>query len=78
MKHGGRGQRGWKKLHLGVDRSGVIVAQSLTEANVDDATIGIGLIEAFDADIAGVTADAAYDTIAFYDARVLPPRPGNR
>ena len=25
-KHGGRGTRGWKKLHLGVDRSGVIVA----------------------------------------------------
>ncbi len=29
-KHGGRGRRGWKKLHLGVDRSGVIVAQALT------------------------------------------------
>ena len=25
-KHGGRGRRGWKKLHVGVDRSGVIVA----------------------------------------------------
>ncbi len=30
-KHGGRGTRGWKKLHLGVDRSGVIVAHALTE-----------------------------------------------
>jgi hypothetical protein len=29
-KHGGRGRRGWMKLHLGVDRSGVIVAQALT------------------------------------------------
>ena len=29
-KHGGHGKRGWKKLHLGVDRSGVIVAQALT------------------------------------------------
>ena len=28
-KHGGRGRRGWKKLHLGVDRSGVIVARAL-------------------------------------------------
>ena len=36
-KHGGRGRRGWKKLHLGVDRSGVIVAQALTEGSVDDA-----------------------------------------
>jgi hypothetical protein len=30
-KHGGRGRRGWKKLHVGVDRSGVIVAQTLTD-----------------------------------------------
>ena len=45
-KHGGRGRRGWKKLHLGVDRSGVIVARALTEASVDDATTGITLIEA--------------------------------
>ena len=40
-KHGGRGRRGWKKRHLGVDRSGVIVARVLTEARVDDATTGI-------------------------------------
>ena len=66
-KHGGRGQRGWKKLHLGVDGSGVIVTHMLTEATVDDATTGISLIEALDIDIARVTADAAYDTIAFYE-----------
>ena len=79
-KHGGCGQRGWKKLHLGVDRSGVIVAHTLTEATVDDATTGIGLVETLDADIARVTADAAYDTIAFYDTAtargatvVVPP-----
>jgi hypothetical protein len=45
-KHGGRGTRGWKKLHLGVDRAGVIVAQALTEATVDDATVGIDLVAA--------------------------------
>ena len=48
VKHGGRGRRGWKKLHLGVDRSGVIVARALTAASVDDATTGITLIEAVD------------------------------
>ena len=58
-KHGGRGQRGWKKLHLGVDGAGVIVAHTLTEATVDDATTGVGLIEALHADLARVTADAA-------------------
>ena len=29
--HGGRGRRGWRKLHLGVDGSRVIVACALTE-----------------------------------------------
>ena len=57
-KHGGRGRRGWKKLHLGVDRSGVIVARALTEASVDDATTGITLIEAVDGALGRVTADA--------------------
>ena len=37
VKHGGKGIQGWKKLHLGVDETGVIVAQTLTGANVDDA-----------------------------------------
>ena len=43
-KHGGHGKRGWKKLHLGGDRSGVIVAQALTDAHVDDATTAVDLI----------------------------------
>ena len=79
VKHGGRGRRGWKKLHLGVDGSGVIIAHALTDANVDDATTGTDLIEAVVGDIARVTADAAYDTIAFYesagarDAQVVVP-----
>ena len=79
-KHGGRGQRGWKKLHLGVDRSGMIVAHALTDARVDDATTGVELIAAAAGDLARVTADAAYDTIAVYDAAgergatvVVPP-----
>ena len=44
-KHRLRGTRGWKKLHLGVDRSGVIIAHALTEATVDDATTAIELIK---------------------------------
>ena len=79
-KHGGRGRRGWKKLHLGVDRSGVIVARALTEASVDDATTGITLIEAVDGALGRVTADAASDTVGFSEAAgarratvVVPP-----
>ncbi len=67
-KHGGKGIRGWKKLHLGVDRSGVIVARVLTESIVDDAKIGIDMMEQVDSRILSVTADAAYDTIAIYEA----------
>jgi hypothetical protein len=79
-KHGGRGTRGWKKRHLGVDRSGVIVAHVLTDATVDDATVGIDVMGATVGDVASVTADAAYDTAAFYEAAsarqarvVVPP-----
>ena len=43
--HGGRGRRGWRKRHLGVDGSRVIVACALTEPTADDAMTGImGLI----------------------------------
>ena len=79
-KHGRRGKRGWKKLHLGVDRSGVIVAQALTDADTDDTTTGRALIEAVDGDLTSITGDPAYDTIASYDAAgargahvVVPP-----
>ncbi|MFT5287776.1 MAG: IS5 family transposase, partial [Planctomycetota bacterium] len=40
-KHGNRGKRGWRKLHLGVDRSGQIIAQVLTDSSVDDPSIGL-------------------------------------
>jgi hypothetical protein len=79
-KHGGRGTRGWKKLHLGVDCSGMIVAPALTESTVDDASVGTDLIGAAAGDIDSVTADSAYDTVAFYEAAgarhaqvVVPP-----
>ena len=57
VKHGGRGHRGWKTLHLAVDRVGVIVAHALTEPTVDDATIGIDLIETVDDEIARSITD---------------------
>ena len=80
VNHGGRGPRGGKKRPLAVDRVGVIVAHALTEPTVDDATLGIDLIETVDDEIARVTADAAYETVAFYEAAemrdatvVVPP-----
>ena len=80
VKHGGRGRRGWRKLHLGVDGSGAIVAHTLTDSNADDAPTGLKLIDAVNGDISSVTADGAYDTIAIYEAAavhgakvVIPP-----
>jgi hypothetical protein len=68
VRHGRKGKRGWKKLHLGVDGSGVIVAQVLTDGSTDDAATALSLIDEVDGGIASFTADAAYDTIAIYDA----------
>ena len=67
-KHGGRGRRGWRKLHLGVDGSGVILACTVTEPTADDATTGVGLVDQVDTDLVTVTADLAHDTLAFYGA----------
>ena len=55
-KYGGRGRRGWKKLYLGVDRSGVIIAEVLTDGNADDARTALGLIDEMD-DVSSFTAD---------------------
>ncbi len=56
VKYGGRGRRGWKKLHLGVDGSGTIVAHTLTDGSTDDAQTGLTLIEAVDSAVSRGTA----------------------
>ena len=78
--HGGQGRRGWRKLHLGVDGSRVIVACALTEPTADDAITGISLVDEVDGHLTRVTADPADDTLAFYGAAgargarvVVPP-----
>ncbi len=55
-KHGARGRRGWKKLHLGVDRAGVIVAQALTHGSGDDAKSAVDIIDGIEDGIASVAA----------------------
>jgi IS5 family transposase len=81
VKHGGSGKRAWKKLHLGVDRSGSILAEVLTDGNAHDSNTGVDLINEMKGAIASFTADAAYDTTAIYEAAavrgakvVVPPR----
>ena len=79
-KHSGRGRRGWKKLYLGVDQSGVIRVHTLTEETGDDATTALDLLTAVEGPLVRVTADAAYDTVAVYETAgargatvVVPP-----
>jgi hypothetical protein len=59
----------------------MIIAQDLTDGNTDDARAALDLIDEVDGDMASLTADAAYDTIAIYDAAaargaraIVPPR----
>lgn len=79
-KHGGKGRRGWKKLHLGVDAAGEIVAQIITNGAASDAPAGVDLINGLADQIASVIADAAYDARPVYRAAeakgarvVVPP-----
>jgi len=58
----------WRQLHLGVDGSGGIVAQCLTEASTDDAATALDLIAVAAGNLARFTADGAYDTSAVYAA----------
>jgi hypothetical protein len=67
-KHGGKGRRGWKKLHLGVDGPGVVVSHVLTDGSADDAKTGLEVIDAVAGEIQTITGDAAYDAIAVYEA----------
>jgi hypothetical protein len=79
VKHGGKGIRGWKKLHLGVDGDGVIVGERLTHASVDDGKVGVEFVGGVPGKIRRVTGDGAYDSRALCDAasscgaRVLVP-----
>jgi len=84
VKHGLKSRRKWRKLPLAVDAvSGMIVAQTLTDQDMDDPSQIGPLLDQIDDPIGGVTADGAYDgaptyqTIAAYGDGievVIPPR----
>ncbi|MFT7075895.1 MAG: hypothetical protein ACJA0P_001909, partial [Planctomycetota bacterium] len=73
------GERGWRKLHIGVDRAGMIRAQVLAGISGDDATTGIKVIKKTKGKLSSITGDAAYGTVAIYNqagsrgARVVVP-----
>ena len=80
-KHGKNGTREWRKLHVGVDENGMIVAEILTDRTVDDASVVPDLLDQIsdDKNITRFTADGAYDQNPIYElcaelgARVVVP-----
>jgi hypothetical protein len=73
-KHGARHTGlGWRKLHIGVDEDGFIVASALTDATTQDASVVPDLLKQLDAPIESFTADGAYDKRSVY-AAVLAAR----
>ncbi len=68
-KHGKRGRRSWRKLHLAVDPStGEILASELTTTEEGDAALVGPLLEQIHGPIASVIADGAYDGEPVYRA----------
>ena len=66
-KHGGKSQRQWRKLHLGVDAdTGEIIAEVLSDQNSSDISQLTALLDQIDQSIARFTADGAYDSDETY------------
>ena len=81
-KHGKRTRRGWRKLHITVDHSGIILSAFLTDERVKDADAVPDLIKDISR-INSFTADGGYDEIGVYKSVhsrmnggdiVIPPR----
>ena len=85
-KHGARGKRTWRKLHLAIDPStGEILASELTSNEEGDASQVGPLLDQIPGPLASVIADGAYDGEPVYRAVaerqpdppvavVIPPR----
>jgi Transposase DDE domain len=85
-KHGGRGRRTWRKLHLAVNSaSNEILASELTSKEVGDLSMVGPLLEQIQSPLLSVMADGVYDGEPVYraiaecqpdspPAAIIPPR----
>lgn len=81
-QHGLSKRRSWRKVHLAYDESThQILAISLTNNDIDDASMLEPLLEQIPLPIAKVAADGAYDQQKVYDylqkrqiQALIPPR----
>ncbi len=63
----GKVRRGWRKLHIGVDDDGFVVAAQLTKSRKDDASVVPDLLDQLDVKVRRFTGDGAYDRRVVYD-----------
>ena len=82
-KHGEKKRRRWKKLHIGVDGDGWIIASTVTESNAQDPSQAPSLLAQVDRQIHRFIADGIYDQETVYRAItdhslevrvIIPPR----
>jgi hypothetical protein len=71
-------RRSWRKLHLAIDRGGYIIASTITDRIVSDASVGISICQQIEGTIARFTADGAYDSRPMYEALAKAGAPNIR
>jgi hypothetical protein len=59
---------GWRKMHIGVDDDGFVVAEELTESKADDANVAPDLLEQIETKVGRFTGDGAFDKQKVYEA----------
>jgi Transposase DDE domain len=83
QKHGEKKAKRWKKLHIGVDDQGQIVASTVSESNEQDPSQVPELLDQIDQEIDRFIADGIYDQQPVYAAVedhspgvriIIPPR----
>jgi hypothetical protein len=83
QKHGEKKRKAWKKLHIGIDDQGRIVASTVTESHEQDPSQVPGLLDQIDQEIDRFIGDGIYDQAPVYAAVedhspgvrvIIPPR----
>ena len=82
-KHGERRRKRWKKLHLGVDKNGLVLASKVTDGQEQDPSQVPDLLAQLAREIDQFIGDGIYDKEAVYEAVghhspgaevIVPPR----